>query len=306
MTVYGLQADVSANPNSNVVLYIPGKTVLTPQDVFLGGPDTGVTDAMLGQSTRVYGQDRSKTSLALKNYTQDLSSQIKAAQATNAAPRVDSDKGTATMSRQAMEIGQAQNAVSNDLAQNTFDHGVAQDAFTNEYNVGNMMGNYKGKSTMAQTQNMVNNGIAVGDLMGTYGGKATLGQRSQSIQDAQYNARLSQEESQFGRELASGNYNSSQNRLIDQQNANTNAAKATAGDNPTQSDIVAAATGQAQDYLNLWASGLARDDSGNLKPRATSDEIQQWVRDNAGELTASKVNVSTFGKWAKDTFVWNP
>lgn len=272
---------MAQNPGANVNLFIPGQTKLTAQDVFLGGTATGVTDAMIGQSTRVYGQDRSKTALALKNYTQDLSSQIKAAQATNAAPRVDASRGTPSMARQAMELGQAQNAVSNNLAQNTFDQGVSQDAFSNEYNVGNMMGNYKGKQTLAQ--------------------------RSQAIQDAQNRASLAQDSSQFGQRLASTNYNAAQNRLIDQQNANTSATKATtSADAPTQSDIVAAATGQAQDYLNQWAEGTARDDSGNLKPRATSDEIQQWVRDNAGELTANKVNVSTFGKWAEDTFTWNP
>jgi len=280
MAIYGLQADVSANPGQNIVLFTPGKTQLTAQDVFLGGPATGVSDAELNGSTRVWGQDRKKTSLALKNYTQDLSSQIRAAIAQNAAPRADASRGTPSMERQAMEIGQAQDSVANNLAQNTFDQGVSQDAFTNEYNVGNMMGKYRGNATLAQ--------------------------RAQDIKNAQNAAGLTQGASQFDRTLASNNYNSAANRTIDQQNANTNAAKATAGDNPTQSDIVAAATGQAQDYLNKWASGTARDDYGQLKPRATSDEIQQWVKDNSGELTANKVNVSTFGKWAENTFQWNP
>jgi hypothetical protein len=305
--IYGLQADINANPSRNINLYTPGKTQLTAQDIFLGGQGTGVGDDQLHGATRLFGNSASDTSKSLDNYNQDLSSQIRAAQATNAAPRVDANLGMATLARQQMENSQAQNAVSNNLARDTYNHGVSQDNFTNEYNVGNLMGNYKGNATMAQNQNNFSNGIAVGDLMGSYGGKDTLASKAQSIQNAQYNAGLNQDESQFGRTLASNNSNSAANRQIDQQNANTNATKATsAGTNPTQSDIVAAATSKAQDYLNAWASGTARDDNGNLKPRATSDEIQQWVKDNAGELTASKVNVSTFGKWAADTFQWNP
>jgi len=302
-----LAKDVAQNPNENVNLFVPGQTKLTAQDIFLGGQGTGVTDEMIGKATRLFGDTAKQTSLALNNYNQDLSSQIRAAQATNAAPRVDANLGMPTMARQALENSQAQNAVSNNLARDTYNHGVSQDNFTNEYNVGNLMGKYKGADTMAQAQNNITNGISVGDMMGTYGGNPTLASKAQSIQDAQYNAGLNQDESQFGRTLASNNSNAAANRQIDQQTANTNATKATsAGTNPTQSDIVAAATSKAQDYLNAWASGTARDDNGNLKPRATSDEIQQWVKDNAGELTASKVNVSTFGKWAADTFQWNP
>jgi hypothetical protein len=262
-----------------VNLFVPGQTKLTPQDVFLGGTGTGVADSALNGAIRVFGNDRAKTAQALTNYHQDLSSQIRSAQATNAAPRVDSAMGVPTMSRLAMENSQAQNSVSNNLARDTYNHGVAQDNFTNQYNVGG--------------------------LMGTYGGAPTLAQKAQTIQNAQNGAGLAQSASQFDRTLASNDYNSAANRIIDQQNANTNGEKAN-NPTPNQSDIVSAATGQAQDYLNAWASGTARDDNGNLKPRATSDEIQQWVKDNSGELTANKVNVSTFGKWAANTFTWNP
>ena len=69
MAVYGLAADVSANPDKGVSLYVPGKTKLTPQDVFLGGTGTGVTDDMLGGSTRVFGETSKGTSLAFDAYT---------------------------------------------------------------------------------------------------------------------------------------------------------------------------------------------------------------------------------------------
>ena len=88
MALYGLQPDINASPNENINLFTPGQTKLTAQDVFLGGQGTGVTDAMVGLGTRVFGQDASKTAQALTNYKQDLSSQIGAAQAANAAPRV--------------------------------------------------------------------------------------------------------------------------------------------------------------------------------------------------------------------------
>jgi len=180
MAVYGLQADIEQNKGRNVNLYVPGKTQLSAQDVFLGGPGTGVTDDMIGLATRVFGNDRRGTELALNDYNNDLSSQIKAAIAQNAAPRADANLGMATLARQNMEIDQAQNAIDNPmkaaaltgqfngaptLQQKTFDQGVTQDTFSNEYNVGNMMGNYKGSDTMAQ--------------------------RAQNIQQAQFNASLS-------------------------------------------------------------------------------------------------------------------
>lgn len=206
--IYGLQADVEQNKGRSVSLYVPGKTQLSAQDVFLGGPATGVTDAMIGQGTRVYGQDRKGTELALNDYNNDLSSQIRAAIAQNAAPRADASRGTPSLARQAQEISQAQGKISNDmnaaqltgsynnaptLAQRTFDHSVGQDAFTNEYNVGNMMGNYRGAPTLSK--------------------------QAQAIQGAQFNANLNQDESQFGRTLSSGNYNSAADRALSVQKA---------------------------------------------------------------------------------------
>lgn len=199
MAYYGLQADVQTNPDKNVLLYVPEKTKLTPQDVFLGGPGTGVSDEMIGQATRVFGEDRAGTRRALGNYEGDLASQTKSVIAQNAAPRSDAYMGMPTLARQQMEAGQAQDKISNDqgaaqlmgslygsptLAQKTFEHGVTQDAFTNEYNVGNMMGNYLGKTTLEQ--------------------------RRSDIQEAQYKSTL-----------ASNNYNNAEDRKISQQNANT-------------------------------------------------------------------------------------
>ena len=147
MAVYGLQADIEQNKGRNVNLYVPGKTQLSAQDVFLGGPGTGVTDDMIGLATRVFGNDRRGTELALNDYNNDLSSQIKAAIAQNAAPRADASRGTPSMERQAMEIQQAQGKISNDmnvaqltgnynnaptLAQKTFNQNVSQDAFSND------------------------------------------------------------------------------------------------------------------------------------------------------------------------------
>lgn len=63
MAVYGTQGDVDANPDANVVLYVPGVTKLTANDTFLGGTATGVTDEMLGGAKRIAGytaQDTAK------------------------------------------------------------------------------------------------------------------------------------------------------------------------------------------------------------------------------------------------------
>ena len=164
MALYGTQGDIDANPDRNVLLFTPGETKLTAQDVFLGGPGTGVTDEMLPPGiTRIYGNTAKGTRLALQDYESDLSSQIKSAIAQNAAPRADRNIGMPSLARQQMEINQAQNMVENPikvagltgkyngldtLAQKSFDHGVSQDLFSNEYNVGNMMGNYKGRDTL--------------------------------------------------------------------------------------------------------------------------------------------------------------
>ena len=113
MAIFGLRPDVLENQNKNVNLFVPGKTKLTAQDVFLGGPGTGVDDDMIGQATRVYGNTAQDTAKALDFYNKDLASQIKAAQATNAAPRVDANMGMPSIQRQQMEINQAQGAIAN-------------------------------------------------------------------------------------------------------------------------------------------------------------------------------------------------
>ena len=146
MAVYGLQADINANQGKNVSLYTPGKTQLTPQDVFLGGTGTGVDDTQLNGATRVFGNDRKGTALAFNDYNKDLSSQVKSTITTSTAPRIDASRGTPSPERRAMELGQAQNAIDNPiraseftgmfnnaptLAQRSFDRNVSQNAFNN-------------------------------------------------------------------------------------------------------------------------------------------------------------------------------
>lgn len=62
---YGLAADVAMNPGTK--LYIPGTTKLAAGDVFLGGTAV-LSDADLGNATRVSGANRQATSDAYKNY----------------------------------------------------------------------------------------------------------------------------------------------------------------------------------------------------------------------------------------------
>jgi len=200
MAIYGVAKDYELNKarGKDVQLFEPGKTQLADGDVFLGGPGTGVTDDMLGKGVRVFGDTAEKTSLALDNYEKDksgtdLASQLKTVIAANAAPRVDANRGMPTLARQNMENGQVQSAITNALNQKTFDHGVAQDNFQNEYNVGNLLGNYKGQDTLSK--------------------------QAQAIQDAQYKMGLAQDESQFGRTLGYNYSNSAANRKIDQQKA---------------------------------------------------------------------------------------
>jgi len=194
---YGLQADVNANPGKNVNLYTPGQTQLTAQDVFLGGEGTGVSNSALHGAIRLAGNTAQDTSKAYDNYSQDLASQIKAAQANLSAPRADANMGTPTMARLQLEAQMGQNSVANNLAQKTYDHGVTQDAFNNEYKVGDMMGNYQGNKTLAQ--------------------------RAQDIQGAQFNASLASNESQFGRKLTADESQFGRSLAIQKQNANTSA-----------------------------------------------------------------------------------
>jgi len=163
--IYGLQKDLDQNQGKGVSLYIPGKTQLTPQDVFLGGPGTGVTDDMLGGSTRIFGETSKGTSLAFDAYTKhqagdnsaynqnprpfegnDVQAQRNAIIASNDAPRSDWEQGAPTMQRLAMEQGQSQNAVGNaqnaaqltgrfdnapTLAQKTYEQNVRNEAIKN-------------------------------------------------------------------------------------------------------------------------------------------------------------------------------
>lgn len=278
MAIYGLAADVAQNPTRNVNLYVPGQTKLTTQDIFLGGPSTGVTDANLNGSTRIFGSDRSKTAQALTDYTQSLPSQIRAAIATNGGYRIDASRGTPSLARQAMEIGQAQNSVANNLARNTFDHNVAQDNFANEYNVGNMMGNYRGLSTLSK--------------------------RSQDIQNAQAKASLAQSESQYGRTLASDNANKSADRSVAQQNADTASGKVS-GNVSSWLQQALQATGQDASVLPYLATIVQHESSGN--PAA----INNWDSNaKAGHPSKGLMQTidSTFSKYAmaghKD--IWNP
>jgi len=68
LAVYGLQADIDANPAKGVQLYVPGQTQLTSKDVFLGGVATGINDTMLNGATRVWGDDRYGTANAYDAY----------------------------------------------------------------------------------------------------------------------------------------------------------------------------------------------------------------------------------------------
>ena len=276
--IYGMAADVQANPDKNVVLYTPGKTQLTAQDVFLGGPGTGVTDEMIGPATRVFGNTTADTSRALNMYEGDLSSQIKAAIAQNSAPRSDWAEGAPSMSRLAMEIQQAQGKISNDhnaaqltgnlygtptLAQKTFDHGVSQDNF--------------------------NNGISVGQLMGEYNGSPTLSKQAQAIQDAQFKATQAQNESQFGRSLG-----------IQQQNANTSAG---IYPNVSSSPYSSSINKYASQYgvpANLIDAVIGQESGGNSSATSSAGAsgLMQLMPDTAkslGVTDTSNVDQSIMG-----------
>lgn len=279
MAIYGLAADVAQNPTQNVNLYVKGQTKLTPQDVFLGGTGTGVSDSELNGSTRVFGNTAKDTAKAFVNYKQSLPSQIRAAIGTNAGPRIDASRGVATLQRQSMEIGQAQNSVANNLARNTFDHNVAQDNFSNEYNVGNMMGNYRGTSTLKQ--------------------------KAQDIQDAQTKAKLAQDSYQFGQKLASTNSNSAADRAIAQQNANTASSSAVGGNVNSWLAEALKATGQDASVLPYLATIVQHESSGN--PAA----INNWDSNaKAGHPSKGLMQTidSTFNKYAAEGHkdIWNP
>lgn len=278
MAIYGLQQDVQANPDKNVNLFVPGKTQLTPQDVFLGGQGTGVDDSQLNGATRVFGDTAQGTRSALNHYEGDLASQIKAAQATNAAPRVDANIGMPTIQRQQMEINQAQNAIDNPmkaaaltgkyqgldtLAQKTFDHGVSQDNFTN--------------------------GINIGQLTGEYNGSPTLSKQAQAIQDAQFKATQAQNESQFGRSLS-----------IQQQNANTSAG---IYPNVSSSPYSSSINKYASQYgvpANLIDAVIGQESGGNSNATSSAGAsgLMQLMPDTAkslGVTDTSNVDQSIMG-----------
>ena len=267
MAIFGLQRDIDHNPGRGVQLYVPNKTKLSDGDVFIGGEGTGVTDAMLGKGvSRVYGDNAKATARALESYMDeqggnDMATQLRSVIAANAAPRVDADRGVPTLARQGMEAGQAQNIISNNMAQKSFDHSVGQDAFANEYNVANMMGDYRGNPTLSA--------------------------KAQQIQQAQFAASLARS----GGGGSSGGSRSS----------GGGSAKP-----PTQTQISNNITGQTMDYLSKWAAGQALDDNGKLKPRATADQIQAWVKEKSGELKSQGANTKDIASWAEDNFTWNP
>ena len=245
MAIYGLQADVDQSPKKNINLFTPGQTRLTAQDVFLGGPATGVSDNMIGQATRVFGNNRAKTAQALTDYTQSIPSQIRAAIGTNAGPRIDASRGVATLARQSMEIGQAQNSVANNLARNTFDHNVAQDKFSNEYNVGNMMGTYRGISTLKQRAQDIQDAQV----------KAALAQNA-----SQFGQSLAQSASQFGRTLSSTNYNSAADRAASSSSSSNGTAS---GNVNSWLQQALEATGQDTSVLPYLATIVQHESSGN-------------------------------------------
>lgn len=286
---YGLAKDVALNRGAQ--LYVPGQTKLGAGDVFLGGPATGVTDSALNGATRIYGDNAQKTALAFNDYNKDLSSQIRSAITTSTTPRIDASRGTPSIARRAMEAGQAQNAIDNPiaaaeftgrfnnaptLAQKAFDQNVSQDAFSNEYNVGDMMGSYRGNSTLAK--------------------------QAQAIQDAQYKAGLAQDESQFGRKLASGNYNSAADRVA--SSVSSGSGKVSGNVNSWLQQALEA-TGQDASVLPYLATIVEKESSGD--PRA----INNWDSNaKAGHPSKGLMQTidSTFNQYAMDGHkdIWNP
>jgi hypothetical protein len=266
LAVYGLKADVDANKGKNVILYVPGKTKLTPQDIFLGGTGTGVSDEDLHGAQRIFGNTAQDTANALDDWKSDLASQIRAAQITNSAPRPDADKGIPTLARQQMEIEQAQNTINN-----------AQ-------NIGQLTGMYNGKPTLAQKaydhsveQDKFNNGISVGQLTGTYNGQDTLARQAQAIQDAQFRASLAQDNNQFYQTLAS------------------KYASQSPGYTPTLSKANSSTRTMATQIINALHSGATIDEILN--------DIEQMERD--GTAAAEQYNTQVLRNLALSTPVDN-
>jgi len=76
LAVYGLQEDVMANKDKGVQLYIPGQTKLTPNDIFLGGPGTGIDDAQLNGAVRVHGDSTEDTANGFDRYMESIKNGI--------------------------------------------------------------------------------------------------------------------------------------------------------------------------------------------------------------------------------------
>ena len=278
MAVYGLVADVEQNKGRNVNLYTPGKTQLTARDVFLGGPGTGVGDTQLNGATRVFGNDRQGTALAYKDYNKDLSSQIRATITGNTAPRIDASRGVVTMARKSMESGQAQNAIDNPIR-------AAQ--FTGRFN---------NAPTLAQksfdqnvSQDIFNNNLKM---------------QAQAIQNAQYNASLAQEESQFGRSLSSSNANSAADRTASGGSSGSSGGQVSGNVNSWLQQALEA-TGQDASVLPYLATIVQHESSGN--PNAINEWDSNWKAGHPSKGLMQTID-STFNKYAmaghKD--IWNP
>lgn len=256
MAVYGVQADINANQGKNVNLYTPGKTRLTPQDVFLGGTGTGVTDSVLNGATRVYGDTAQGTALAFNDYNKDLSSQVKSAITASTAPRIDANRGVATAARKAMEAGQAQNAIDNP--------------------------------------------IRAAEFTGMFNNAPTLAKQAQAIQNAQFNANLAQDESQFGRSLSSRNMNSEADRATSRATIG-----GSSGNVNSWLQQALEATGQDASVLPYLATIVQYESSGN--PAA----INNWDSNaKAGHPSKGLMQTidSTFSQYAMEGHkdIWNP
>jgi len=74
VAVYGKQADIDANPDANVALYVPGATNLTANDTFLGGTGTGISEDQVEAlgAERVAGYTAQDTQNAYNAYKKKI------------------------------------------------------------------------------------------------------------------------------------------------------------------------------------------------------------------------------------------
>lgn len=162
MTVYGLQADIDANKDKNVNLYIPGKTQLNDGDIFLGGPGTGVTDEMLGKGIRrIYGKTAQDTANVFANYKPQRQNPPQG--------QVEQMYGIPAGAK----ITLAMRDYLTKQNQNERDYNAQQDQFNRNFNA-------------QQQQQGWENNYNVGQLMGMYNNSPTLAKQSQAIQQAQF------------------------------------------------------------------------------------------------------------------------